>query len=85
VKTGTDNKCRLCKQFYKTVEHIISACPIMPIEQYIKRHDRVRAQLHFNTRTEIWIKLKNEQWYDHVSKSVKTSRECTVTILWNQT
>jgi len=42
------------------------------------------TECELNTRTEIWIKLKNEQWYDHVSKSVKTSRESTVTILWNQ-
>jgi len=39
------------------------------------------TECELNTRTEIWIKLKNEQWYDHVSKSVKTSRESTVTIL----
>ena len=27
---------------------IISACPVLAKEQYIKRHDRVCAQLHFN-------------------------------------
>ena len=30
------------------MDHIISACPILAKEQYIKRHDRVSAQLHFN-------------------------------------
>ena len=30
-----------CKQFDVTVAHIISACPVLATEQYIKRHDRV--------------------------------------------
>jgi hypothetical protein len=30
------------------------------------------------------VKLDNKRWYDHVSKSVKTSHEGMVTILLNQ-
>jgi hypothetical protein len=41
LNTGTDSKCRLCQQFDETIEHIISACPILAKEQNIKRHDRV--------------------------------------------
>jgi hypothetical protein len=52
LQTGTVNKCRICKQFYETVEQIILACPVMPKEQPVKRHERVLAQLHFNTSTE---------------------------------
>jgi hypothetical protein len=44
----TDGKCRLCQQFDETIEHIISAFPILAKEKYVKRHDRVCAQLHFN-------------------------------------
>ena len=42
------------------------------------------AQLHFNICKEIGVKLDNKYWYDHVPKSVKTSHEGKVTILWNQ-
>jgi hypothetical protein len=42
---------------------------------YIKRHNRVCAQLHFNTCKEIGVKLDNEYWYDHVPKSVETSHK----------
>jgi hypothetical protein len=66
------------------VEHIISACPISAKEQYIKRHDIVCAQLHFNICKEIWVKFENKHWYDHIPKSVETSHEGAVTILWNQ-
>ena len=41
LPTETGSKCRLCKQFDETVEYIISACPILAKEQYIKTHDRV--------------------------------------------
>ena len=33
LNTETDNKCRLCQQFDETIDHIISACPILAKEQ----------------------------------------------------
>jgi hypothetical protein len=48
LNTETDSKCRLCHQFEEAIDQIISACPILAKEQYIKRHDRVSSQLHFN-------------------------------------
>jgi hypothetical protein len=48
LNTETDSKCRLCHQFDETIDHIIPACPILAKKQYIKRHDKVSAQLHFN-------------------------------------
>jgi phospholipid N-methyltransferase len=35
LNTQTDSKCRLCHQFDETIDHIISACPILAKEQYI--------------------------------------------------
>jgi len=29
LNTETDSKCKLCQQFDKTIDHIISACPIL--------------------------------------------------------
>jgi hypothetical protein len=84
LNTETDSKCRLCHQFDETIDHVISACPILAKEQYIKRHDRVSAQLHFNIWKELGVQLDKKQWYEHVPKSVKTSRGGKVTMLWNQ-
>jgi hypothetical protein len=36
LNTEIDSKCRLCQQFDETTDHIISACPILAKEQYIK-------------------------------------------------
>ena len=82
--TETDSNCRLCQQFDETIDHIISSCPILAKEQYTKRHDRVCAQLHFNICDETGVQLDNKRWYEHVPKSVETSQEVKVTILWNQ-
>ena len=81
---GTDSKSRFCQQFDETVDHIISACPILGKGQYIKRHDRVCAQLHFNICKETGVYLDKKHWYEHVPKSVETSQGGKVTILWNQ-
>jgi len=34
----------------------------MAKEQYIKKHGRVCAQLHFNTCKEMEVKLDNDHW-----------------------
>ena len=68
--------------------HIITVFLVWAKEKYVKRHDSVCvcvcAELHFNICKEIGVKLDNEQWYDHVPKSVETSLECKVPVLWNQ-
>jgi len=41
LDTERDSRCRLCQQLDETTDHIISACPILAKEQYIKRRDCV--------------------------------------------
>jgi hypothetical protein len=84
LNTETDSKCRLCQQFDETIDHIISARPVLAKEQYIKRHDRGSAQLHFNICEETGVQLDKKHWYKHVPKSVETTQGGKVTILWNQ-
>jgi hypothetical protein len=45
---------------------------------------RTCAELHFNLREEVGVKLNNEHWYQHVPRSVQAGRSGKVTILWNQ-
>jgi hypothetical protein len=52
--------------------------------QYIKWHDRVSAQLHFNICKETGVQLDKKHWYEHVPKSVETNQGGKVTLLWNQ-
>ena len=77
----THSKCRLCQQYGKTADHIITVCPILAKEQHIQRHDTVCAELHCNILVckEIEGKLDDEQWYGHLQKLVDTSAELNVT------
>ena len=56
----------------------------MAKKKYIKIHERVCAEMHFNMCKEMGVKLDKKHWYDHVPKTVETSHEGKVTILWNQ-
>jgi hypothetical protein len=42
------NKSILCEQYGNSIAHIISACPSMVEDQYMKMHVRVCAELLFN-------------------------------------
>ena len=80
----TDSKCRLCQQFDETIDHIISACPILAKEQYTK--DMLEGVPNYTStyarkQGYNWTK---KHWYEHVPKSVETSKGGKVTILWNQ-
>jgi hypothetical protein len=66
---------RLCQQFDETIDHIITACPILTKEQYIEMTECV---LKYKERGG---KLDNEHWYEHVPKLVETSHESEVNIL----
>ena len=48
---------------------------IIAKEQYIKRHARMSAQLHFNICQETGVQLDKKHWYEHVPKSVETVKE----------
>ena len=66
------------------MEHIILACLVLTNEQYIMRYDSFYAQLQFNKCKEMRVKSENKHWYGHLPKSVETSHEGKVTLLWNR-
>ena len=38
-KEETDSKCRLCKQYEETIDHLTSGCPILAKNEYLSlRH-----------------------------------------------
>jgi len=84
LNTETDSKCRLRQQFDESIDHITSSCPILAKERYIKRHDRVCAQLHLDICKETGVQLDKKHWYEHVPKSIETGQGGKVTVLWNQ-
>lgn len=83
MKTETDSKCGLWQK-YKATQHILSACPLLANEQYVKWLDRAYAQLRFNCCKKGGIKLVKERWCEQFRKSLEAGHEINVAILCNQ-
>ena len=80
LKTSADPKCRLCKVEPETIQHIMSACPILAKKEYLERHDAVASCLHWNVCKYYNLKVA-EKWYEHMPAPVTESEK--VTIIWN--
>ena len=62
------------KQFDETIEYIISACPILAKEQYIR--DMIECMLNYIlTHARKWVTVGNGHLFDRVPKSVEASHE----------
>jgi uncharacterized protein (UPF0371 family) len=48
LKQDIESRCRLCKQYEETIDHLISGCPTLTKNEYIIRHDKVRTHLHYS-------------------------------------
>lgn len=80
MKTGIDPKCRLCRDHYETIHHIVSGCPVLAKKAYLDRHNTVAAHLHWNICKEYGIKV-HEKWYEHSPDPVIDTPD--ITILWD--
>ena len=64
-----DSKCRLCKQHEETIDHLTSGCPILAKNEYLMRHDKVGAHLHYSMCKALDIKT-TDKWYTHTQTSM---------------
>jgi hypothetical protein len=81
LKEEIENKCQLCKQHEETIGHLTSECPILVKKEYITRHDKVCAHLHYSICKALGIATA-DKWYTHMPKLIY--EEGDVTALWNQ-
>ena len=47
IKDGTNPMCRLCGKFEETIEHITDGCHTLAVKEYIHRHYRLAAYVHY--------------------------------------
>ncbi|KAI5700120.1 hypothetical protein M8J75_014551 [Diaphorina citri] len=80
MKTGTDPKCRLCRVHNETIHHVVSGCSILAKKEYLERHNKVAAHLHWNICKEFNIEVK-DKWYEHSPDPVIDTPD--VTIIWD--
>jgi hypothetical protein len=81
LKEEIERKCRLCKQHEETIDHLTSGCPILVMNEYLMRHDKVRTQLHYSICKALDTETTDE-WYTLMPKPVY--EEGGITVLWNQ-
>jgi hypothetical protein len=51
LKDEVDSKCQLGKQHEETIDHLPSGCPILVKNEYLVRHGKVCAHLHYSIWT----------------------------------
>ena len=70
----------MCTKYEETVDHIVSGFPKLTQMEYIHRHDKVAAYIHWKVCQSYNIKTL-EKWYDHTLETKTESEDAT--ILWD--
>ena len=81
LKEETESKYRLCKQHEETTDHLTLGCPSLAKKEYLMRHDKVCAYLHYSICKALGTET-TDKWYTHIPKPV--CEEGDITVLWNQ-
>jgi hypothetical protein len=81
LKEEIESRCRLCKEYEETADHLTSRYPILAKNEYIIRHDEVCTHLHYSICKTLGIET-TENWYSHIPKSVSQRED--IRLLWNQ-
>ena len=80
IKNEVSFKYRMCDQYDKTVDHLVSCCPVIHPTEYKSRYDRVCQYIHWK----VWRYYKalyHKICYECKPESV-VETECT-TISWD--
>jgi len=69
LKEEIESKCRLCKQYEETIDHVTSGCSILAKNEYLMRHDKVCTHLHYSKCKALGIE-NTDKWYTRAQASV---------------
>ena len=69
LRQKEESKCTMCSQHEETVDHIVSGCEVLAKTEFISRHDKAAACLHWNICQDHDIEVINK-WYEHKPESV---------------
>jgi hypothetical protein len=81
LKEETESRCRRCKEYEETIDHLTSGCPTLAQNEYVIRHDKLCTHLHYSICKTKGIET-TENWHSHIPKPVCQHED--VTVLWNQ-
>jgi hypothetical protein len=81
LKDEIESRCRLCKEYEETIDHLTSGCLSLAKNVYVIRHAKVCTHLHYSICKTLGIETI-ENWYSHITKPV--CQHENITVLWNQ-
>jgi predicted restriction endonuclease len=81
LKEEIESKCRLCKEYEETIDHLTSEFPILAKKEYVIRRDKVYTHLHYSICKTLGIET-TENWYSLIPKPVCQHED--ITVMWNQ-
>jgi len=70
-------KCRLCGRFDETIDHLVFGCPELAKTEYIHRHNKTAAHMHWKICKEFGIEVK-DRWYEHEPPTVTDKNNITI-------
>ena len=65
----------------KRLDHIVSGCEVLAKTEYISRHNKAAAYLHWNVFQDHDMEVI-DKWYEHMPQSVTQNEESKITIMW---
>ena len=80
LKDGTDPMCRICGKNQETIDHLVSGCSEFAKTEYIHRHNKAAAYLHWAICKHYNIAVK-DKYYEHEPSTVEDNEEAT--IMWD--
>ena len=80
IKDGSNPNCRLCHQHPETIAHVIAGCPQLAKSEYIQRHNKAAAYIHWAICREHNIQV-TDKYYEHQPKTVTENHN--ITVLWD--
>ena len=72
-----DPKYRFCDNFEETVDHIVSGCPIMTLNKYLQRHDRLGGYIHWKIYQH-YNALYAKNWCEYKPQKVVETESATI-------
>ena len=63
--------------FNEVIDHLVSGCPELAKTEYIHRHNKAAAHMHWTICKEFSIEVK-ERWYEHEPMAVTEKDSITI-------
>ncbi|CAH3018309.1 unnamed protein product [Porites evermanni] len=72
----------MCSQHEETVDHIVPGCEELAKTEYISRHNKAAAYLHWSICNDHDIEI-TDKWYEHEPEIVMHNKDNNITIMWD--